>query len=298
MSDTIKHRMRELSVNLDETFTRIRRYRLDRRLREFPATPSGPVEEKHLAKGGMLTPQQAAELRERLKMAWEKWLTVREQVVKLAAEPKLNDLAAAEKSLLELDHEVDLVQCELLSPTSFRVGVRTVLVIAGALVLFVLCYLVTHGMRGLDFAQFEPWPEWGPLKYGEVVFWSTFGVLSWLLFLGSWYLKRRDFDEWYQPWYLTTALRAPFLTVVLMLIILEFVEWYGQGTWMQNYLLEEGNKFYFIAFMSFCLGLASDRTSRIIGDLAEGVGDFVEAAVDRVTQWLKLGVSKGALPQK
>ncbi len=298
MPDNIKHRTRDLRANLTETFTRIRRYRLDKRLREFSEPPREPSEQRRPARAGTLTPEQSKVLRDRTEVAWNKWLNLRDLVENLPAEPGGKELAPLEKTLLELDHEVDLIQCELLSPTSYQEGRKTVFVMAGALVLLVLFYLATHGMRGLDFAQFEPWPEWGPLKYGEVAFWSIFGVLSWLLFLGSWYLKRRDFDEWYKPWYLTTVLRAPFLTVVLMFIVLEFVEWYGEGTWMQTYLLEEGNKFYFIAFVSFCLGLASDRTSRILGDLAESVGDFVEGAVDRVNQWLKLGVAKGSILPK
>ena len=125
------------------------------------------------------------------------------------------------------------------------------------------------------------------MKYGEVIFWSSFGVLCSLLFLSTWYLARRDFDMYYQPWYLSTALRAPFVSLIGMMIILEFVEWYGQGTWVEHYLLEEGNKFYFIVFMSFCLGLTSDRTSKLIGDLAEAVGDFLEQAVAMVSKRLR-----------
>jgi len=81
--------------------------------------------------------------------------------------------------------------------------------------------------------------------------------------------------------------RAPILTVVLMIIALEFVEWYGEGKWIETYLLEEGNKTYFIAFVSFCLGLTSERTGNILGDLAESVGDFVEGAAKAVGRRLR-----------
>jgi len=58
-------------------------------------------------------------------------------------------------------------------------------------------------------------------------------------------------------------LRTPFLTVILMILVLEFVEWYGGDTLLQSYLLEEGNTFYFAAFTSFCLGLVMDQTAQV-----------------------------------
>ncbi len=284
----IELRQRELRLNLTEARTRIRRYSLDPRLRSSHETQVGAGDDKPAAAQDA---ELAARLRQLTDGAWDEWLAARDQFVALPSPPTVDALAAVEKSLLKLDRKLDLIQRELISEKSFEAGLKTVLWMAAALVGLALFYLFTHGLRGLDFSNFEPWPEWGPLKYGEVAFWSSFGVLCWLLFLATWYLARRDFDKWYQPWYLSTALRAPFLTTILMLIVLEFVEWYGEGTRIQNYLLEEGNKYYFIIFMSFCLGLTSDRTSRIIGDLAEGVGDFVQNVVTRITRWLSAATS-------
>lgn len=268
-----------LKTSLAETKVRIRRYSLDPRLKEGAG-------------------DRDDELRARADNAWRKWLAIRDQFVTLPATPSLQDLNVVEKGWLELDREMDLIQRELISVKSFNAGIRTVAWMLIVLVLLVLAYLISHGVRGFDLSTFEPWPEWGPLKYGEVAFWSTFGVLCALLFLATNYLARRDFDGWYQPWYVSTVIRAPFLTVILMMIVLEFVEWYGEGTWMQTYLLEEGNKFYFIVFMSFCLGLASDTTSSIIRDLADGVTEFVRRAVSRVSQKLTLAVSKTDLGGK
>ena len=80
------------------------------------------------------------------------------------------------------------------------------------------------------------------------------------------------------------------MTVVLMIVVLEFIEWYGEGKWLQDYLLEERNKF--IAFVSFCLGLSSDRTASIIGKLCTGVAEFVEGAATRICQKLSSVVPK------
>ena len=220
------------------------------------------------------------------------WLEAWAQFVALPATPTVSDLNAVEKSWLELDRNVDLIQRELISEQSYKAGLRTVFGLTVALVLLILFYLVSHGLRNLDFSTFEPWPEWGPLKYAEVACWSLFGALCYLLFLATDYLARRDFDVWYQPWYLSTALRAPFLTVILMMIVLEFVEWYGEGKWLQKYLLEEGNKYYFIVFMSFCLGLASNTTAGLMRDLSEGVTEFISRAIGRVSQKLSLAVTK------
>src|SRR3569623_56474 len=105
-----------------------------------------------------------------------------------------------------------------------------------------------------------------------------------LLFTATYYVARRDFDQNYVTWYASTALRAPLLIVILMLVMLEFVEWYAEDSWLSAYILEEGNKFYFIVFMSFCLGLASETSAAIIGDLSSGVSALVRGAVARIAQ--------------
>lgn len=267
---------RDLKANLAETAVRIRRYSLDPFLRE-------PDRERD--------PDPGAKLRKQADDAWKEWLTVRERFDKLPAAPTLQELAEVERLWLQLDRNVDLIQRELISNESFVAGAKTVAWMAFALVLLAAIYLMTHGVRWFNFSGFEPWPEWGPAKYGEVAFWSSFGVLCSLLFLATRYLARRDFDRWYQPWYVSTALRGPFLTIILMVLVLEFGEWYGEGTWIENYLLEEGNKFYFIAFMSFCLGLASDSTSAIMRDLSDGVTEFVQRVVAKVSKRLSSAVS-------
>jgi hypothetical protein len=156
--------------------------------------------------------------------------------------------------------------------------------------LFVL-YLATHRVHSTNLTRFDSWPEWGPMKYGEVAFWSAFGTCCSLLYVASYYLTRRDFDRWYQPWYVTTLLRSPFLSILLMVIVLEFVEWWGVGqdNWIEIYLLEEGNKFYFIAFVSFCLGLTTDATNRTIRQLTGSVGLLVQNIIGRFSR--KLGTA-------
>lgn len=261
----LARRRRHLEAGVVALRVRIRRYTLDPRLRDLP---------------------KDADLPRQADQAWEHWLALWENYDSLPVPASPEQLRKVEKELWQVGREADLVQRALISQQSFDAGIRTVAWLALALVLLALLYLFTHGVRGLDFSAFEPLPEWGPLKYVEVAFWSAFGVLCWLLFLASNYLARRDFDRWYQPWYLTTALRAPFLSVVLMVVVLEFVEWYGEGKWIETYLLEEGNKFYFIAFVSFSLGLMSEETAAISRDLADGVIQFVRRAVGRVTQRL------------
>jgi len=247
---------RTLEVSVNETGVRIRRYTLDDHLKP---------EELHTLEG-----------------IWQKWLVLREEFYGLAADAGSAALRAIEHRLIEVDRGVDLVQRTLVSKNSFRTGTRTAVLLALALVAVVLLYLALHGVRGLDFSNFEPIAEWGALKYLEVAFWCEFGVLCYLLFLAGDYLSKRDFDPWYQSWYLATALRAPFLGVILMMIVLEFVEWYGEGNWMETYLLEEGNKSYFIAFMSFCIGISSDQGSAILRDLSWSISDFLQGAVQRV----------------
>lgn len=260
----LQRKKNELLLELNEVGVRIRRYSLDPRLREDAAT------------------QKDDALRREADAAWEAWLEVWEKCQALGDSPGEEKLRAPQRELMKVERRVDLIQRELISAGNYSAGVKTVAGLTAALVALVVLYLLSHGVKSLDFSAFEPLPEWGPLKYVEVAFWSGFGVLCWLLFLATYYLRRRDFDPWYCPWYVSTALRAPFLTIILMMVVLEFAEWYGEGTWIETYLLEEGNKFYFIAFMSFCLGLMSDDSSRIIRELAEGVVDFVRRAVGRV----------------
>jgi hypothetical protein len=230
--------------------------------------------------------------------AWSRWLAVRDALLALPDPAPAEQLAAVEKQWLEIDRDVDLIQRELIAESSAVAGAWTVAWLATALVGLSIVYLVTHGVRGPTTAAFESWPEWGPEKYGEVAFWSSFGVLCWLLFTASNYLARRDFDEAYRLWYVSTALRAPFICVALMVVVLEFVEWYGEGKWIERYILEEGNKFYFIAFVSFCLGLSSDRASTIIRELAGGVAEFFESVARRMSQRLGSAVSSVDLTPK
>ena len=271
-----QRKRREIESGVVGLRVRIRRYTLDPRLRE--------EDQGALCK-------QADE-------AWKKWLAVRSSFYALPEPAPPEELLGVEKELLQVSREADLIQRELISEESFNAGIRTVTWLSVALVGLVFLYLATHGVRGLNFAAFEPLPEWGPLKYVEVAFWSTFGVLCWLLFLSTRYLARRDFDRWYQPWYVSTVLRAPFLSMILMMVVLEFVEWYGEGAWIEDYLLEEGNKFYFIVFMSFSLGLMSEETSAIMRELAEGVVKFVRNVVGRVSDRLSSAVTRADITRK
>jgi hypothetical protein len=257
----------------------------DHRLPSPDAAPSDPAQLSNPTVLAIAS-DPSEQLRDMTTLAWNEWLLVRDALTKLPAELSSGQLDEVERMWLVLDWKVDLIQRELIAENSFRSGFVTVIWMSFTLIVLFIAYLWSHGVRGLNLISFEPWPEWGPLKYAEVASWSLFGVLCWLLFLASRYLSRRDFDHWYQPWYLSSALRAPFLTVILMMVVLEFSEWYGEETWIQRYLLEEGNKFYFIVFMSFSLGLTSDRTSRIAGDLTEGVGEFVHNAVRKVSHKL------------
>ena len=235
--------------------------------------------------------QQREELRTRADEAWDEWLKVYDEYHALAENPSPADLLAVEKRLLQVGRRTDLIQRELVSDDSLTAGWKTIGGIATALVVLTLVYLWSHQVRSLDFSAFEPLPEWGPVKYIEVAFWSSFGVLCWLLFLAAGYTHRRDFDRWFQPWYIATALRAPFLSVFLMIAVLEFVEWYGEGGLIETFLLEEGNKFFFIAFVSFALGLMTDETSSIARELADGVLKCVRGAAARIARRLVSTVS-------
>ena len=281
----IERKRNELLANLAETASRIRRYSLDPKLRmsKVPAAQS-KANDTDAADFGEY-------LRKEAEAAWEEWVALRDEFAALPDSPTLAQLLSIERKWLNLDHRVDLIQRDLIGENSFRAGTITVAWLVVVLFFLVVAYLVSHGMRGRNLAAFEPWPEWGIWKYGEVAFWSGFGVLCYLLFTATRYIARRDFDEWYTPWYISTFLRAPFLTVILMIVVLEFVEWYGEGKWIETYLLEEGNKTYFVAFVSFCLGISSDATSGIIRDLSSGVSDFVRKAVARVSQRLSSAVS-------
>ena len=280
-SKDIERKHNELLANLGETARRIRRYSLDPLLRLKDAPPTA-------AKAGA-TDDLHEYLRQEAAKAWDDWVQLRDDFVALPDSPTLAQLMTVEKKWLDLDHRVDLIQRDLIGDTSVRAGMVTVAWLVLALVGLVFAYLFSHGMHGWSFVDFQPWPEWGPWKYGEVAFWSGFGILCYLLFVATRYIARRDFDEWYKLWYVSTFLRAPFLTVILMLVILEFVEWYGEGKWIETYLLEEGNKTYFIVFLSFCLGISSDSTSSMIRDLSNGVSEFVKKVISRVSQ--KLGTS-------
>ncbi len=265
MADDTQRMARGLQVFIGEIESRIRRYTMDHKV----------------------TPENL----QRLSALHEQWRAVRREFLEKGDRASDVDLMAIEDKALVIDRQIDLIQRELISQQSFRTGTRTVLLLAAAFVALGVVYLWSHGVTGLNFGAFEPLAETGPLKYLEVGFWALFGGLCYLLFRAADYMSRRDFDEWYQMWYLSTALRSPLITIVLMVLVLEFVEWYGEDTWIQGYLLEEGNKFYFIAFMSFSLGLASDRVAGISRELSEGVADFVEAAVKRVGGKLKTAIA-------
>jgi len=271
-------RLRQLREAIDEGGVRIRRYTMDPRLKK---TAPGK-------------PENNEELRATLDQIWQQWFALKGRLRALPAGADNTAIGALEAGCDEVGRATDLVQRDLISETSYASGVITVAWLVGTLLFLFLLYLYTHGVRSLDFTTFEPWAEWGPVKYGEVAFWSAFGAACSLLFKASHYLARRDFDKWYRPWYFTTFLRAPFLTVILMLVVLEFTEWYGEGTWIQTYLLEEGSKFYFIVFLSFCLGLATDVTAGILGDLTDGVTEFVGRVVGRASDKLATAVAKDA----
>jgi hypothetical protein len=265
---TLEKRIAQLRQDVDRTGIRLRRYTRDPKLRP-PLDPGQPDTGKR--------PRELADT------VWPEWIKLRGDVAALPEVPTAQQLATLELRGQEIDRQADLIQRDLISNESGEAGAKTVFWLVTALAFLVVLYLVTHGVHSLDITTFDPWPEWGPMKYGEVAFWSAFGVICNMLYLATAYLARRDFDPAFKSWYLSTALRAPFLTIILMMIILEFVEWYADDKWLRNYLLEEGNKFYFIVFMSFCLGIASDGTASILRDLSSGVVDFVRGAIGKVT---------------
>jgi len=268
MAKDLERATRELEVFLRELEIRIRRYTMDRKL-----SP------------GMLI---------RLNELHAEWLKLRREFYEKKDHVTAGELRAFDNDLRVVDRQIDIVQRDLVSAESFRAGTRTALFLAAALVALALVYLWSHGVKTPSLDSFERLAEWGPLKYLEVAVWAEFGVLCLLLFLAAHYVSRRDFDEWYQAWYLSTALRAPLLTVILMILVLEFTEWYAEGTWIEAFVLEEGNKSYFIAFMSFCLGIASDRTSEISRELSNSVADFVQAVVKKFGNRLRTAIDPEA----
>src|SRR5256885_10884582 len=149
MASTDPQKMRRsLELSLTETGIRIRRYTLDHHLKPDDL--------------------------QRLDAIWTKWLTLREAFYGLTADAGTADLRAIEHRLIEVDRGVHLLQRTLVSSSSFLTGTRTALLLAAALVATVALYLALHGVRGLDFSNFEPVAEWGPLKYLEVAFWCEF----------------------------------------------------------------------------------------------------------------------------
>jgi len=270
----LDRRQRQLEADLDHTRLRIRRYTFDQRV------------------GASESLRQAAD------EAWRGWFAVRQDYDAKPQPLALADMIALEQALAEIDRRVDLIQRELISEQSLSAGIVTMSGLVAALLGLAVVYALVHGVRGLDVLPFEPLPEWGPLKYVEVAFWAGFGVLCWLLFVAAGHISRRDFDRWYGPWYVATFLRAPFVVVMLMLVVLEFVEWYTADTWLAGYLLEEGNKFYFIALLSFCLGLVSEQASAILGDLANGILGFIRLATSRFSERLSIGAPSARKPPR
>jgi hypothetical protein len=266
----LRRQWRQLEMDVAEGQVRIRRYSIDPRLRE--------------------TGQQ--DLRDAADAAWQLWVDAR-RAFYAEREPTEDALRRLQAQILTVERKTDLIQRELISGRSQRAGSITIAWLAIVLIGLGLIYLSLHNVRWNDFSQFEPFAEWGPLKYVEVAFWGTFGALCALLYFAANYLLRRDFDEWYRGWYVSMLLRAPFLVVILMLLVLEFVEWYGQdGGWIHDFLLDEGNKFYFIAFMSFMLGIMIREASDIIRNLGDGVAAFVDGVVSRISDRLSSALSR------
>jgi hypothetical protein len=56
-------------------------------------------------------------------------------------------------------------------------------------------------------------------------------------------------------------------------------------------LLEEGNKFYFNVFMSFCLGLVSDQVAEVMRELADSVLKLVHGIVKKLAGKMKTAIS-------
>jgi hypothetical protein len=270
--ETIK-RYRQVLEDINEEGSRIRRYTMD----PFVKVPDDPK-----------APDPGATLRSDLDVAWKEWQDLKALWRTEAQAYTPTGLDNLETAYDALVRKVDLIQRELISDESYESGKETVRWLTITLIGLIAVYFASHGIYG---GTFEPWPEWGPAKYGEVAFWSAFGALSTLLYKASHYLSRRDFDRWFKPWYVSTFLRAPILSVVIMVVLLEFAESQGDGEWMQH-LMEEGNKFYVITFFSFCLGVSSDSTNSILRDLTDGVTEFISRIAQRFASWLGSLVGK------
>jgi hypothetical protein len=268
-------RLQKLRSDMNATVVRIRRYSVDPRTAKQDDVGTA--------------------LRGQADRLWERWLTLYKAIANAPAELEEPALVDLEAQYLNVDHQTDLLQRELISEASSRAGMYTIVGLALALATVAVVYVWSHLVHDVELAtwSFEPWSEWGPLKYGEVMLWGLAGCLCYLLITASIYLMRRDFDPWYRGWYVAVALRSPFITALLMVIILEFVEWYSDDpSWIRTYILEEGNKYYFIAFMSFCLGLASNSASTVARDLSAGVVELVAKSVARVVDKLKNAVGE------
>lgn len=265
----ITNALREMRQRLMGASNRIRRYTLDSRLR----TPD---------KGSIMEPWLS--IRTELDNSWTQWLSLRTEINGLPGAPTEQQCRETQSHMLDLERKLDLVQRELIAPSSTRDGIWTVVLLASTLIGSVYAYIALHGMVDFNVDKFEDWPDWGPVKYFEVASWAFFGVLCTLLYTAAYFLSRRDFDGHFAGWYISTAIRAPLLAMIVMLVVLEFVEWYGEGGWLEKYILEEGNKYYFIVFVSFCLGINSEATAEIIGDLQSGVTSGIRSVVRKVAQ--------------
>jgi len=286
----LKRLRRDVRAQITELGIRIRRYTLDKGL-DGKVTRHEPKDAEARARAAEERAAKEAAAAEQLKTLdalWAQWNELRAAYY-APGERTEAELRKIEDALFVVDRSVDVIQRDLVSKGSLRAGALTTFALGLALAFSLVVYALTHGVALLppNFSDFEPLAEWGPLKYVEVAFWSFFGVMCWLIYIAAWYTARRDFDKWYQPWYLATAVRAPLLTMLLMVIVLEFVEyWAEDSTWMQS-IVADGNKFYFIVFMSFSLGLISDQSSAIARDLAVGVGEAVQVMVQKWMEKLR-----------
>ncbi|MDZ4286840.1 MAG: hypothetical protein U0984_02720 [Prosthecobacter sp.] len=291
-------RLGRLRLQAEQTGLRLRRYTRDPQLRT-PARQAKAADPKQ-------------EVRLLVDATWDEWRTLPPAIGALEAEiaadpktlssfdiafpeqaqarraPQSERLLSLESQCQDLDRRTDLSERDLVYEASAAAGVRTVACLAAVLMGLIVLYLASHGVRGLDFAVFEPWPEMGPMKYAEVAFWSAFGVLCTMIYRASAFLARRDFDPNFQAWYMATALRAPFISIMLMMLVLETAEW-SDSKWLEHNLFEEGNKFYTIVFVSFCLGVSHDGAAQIMRSVSEAVLARVRRTADRV-----IGVWGGA----
>ncbi len=267
MADSEAPRMkRRLGRDLVDLKVRLSRYRKDPLLAECVTRPGSA---------------DLACLRQKSNVAWGEWCVARKMWLDQTDKLDMGQLNALEEKLLEIERRADELQRELVCPESARAGWKVVACLAAAQTALLGLYVVAHGMA--DDWTFEVPLMWGPGKYVEVFFWTCFGSLTGLLGLAGTYLARRDFDRAYSPWYLTSAVRAPFLATVLMFVIVELGEAYGSA---QGLFEEEGAKFYGVALLSFCMGMVSEQTGMLVWSLAEGVLTFVQGVVQRFSDRL------------